>query len=213
MLLPCAPLPLRRWPPIARLLRTSRPPAVIRLVVAVVVDAIKRVLPRRLLAHVREERLEAAAPTIADRNAATAIAVPCRVARVRTALNHRPPRSVERVTRTGRVPMCPALVGSAAAAGGAISAEQAVRTHRHFGAARAHAVPACVTTSVGVRIRAHGQPSDRKAYEVVTVMAAHRAAFPRARLLVPAPPTLPPSRRRAARSRSAVAAPAPRPAR
>lgn len=78
---------------IAALLRGGRPAAVARAVAATVVDAVKRVLSRRALAHVGQEVLEHT-PTLADSNASAAVVVPVGIVGVRAALPHSDPRNV-----------------------------------------------------------------------------------------------------------------------
>ncbi len=61
---------------VARLLAPCRPSAVCRFVIAVVVDAVNRMIRRRSMSHVGQECLERLAPSVAHANAASAVIAP-----------------------------------------------------------------------------------------------------------------------------------------
>lgn len=73
---------LFRAPLISVLLASCRPPAIHSGVRTIIIDAIKRMLGRRSLAHVVQKRIGAGQPFIAHRNSATAVTLPISVARI-----------------------------------------------------------------------------------------------------------------------------------
>ena len=90
--------PAPRIPPVGALLLARRPAAVARLVVAVPIDPVDRVVEAGAWAHVGEEVFELQ-PPLADDYAATAVALEGRVSWVRAATAHRGPGSVGRRVR------------------------------------------------------------------------------------------------------------------
>lgn len=98
----------RDLPLVCTLLRLRRPPAVPRLVVAVVVDAVNRMRRRRLWPHVLDEQIKARssgfseAPAVAHSNPSVAIPNRPRAARIIAALENvvvSPHKGVRRVAR------------------------------------------------------------------------------------------------------------------
>jgi hypothetical protein len=91
----------RRWTParaprlaaIVGLFLLRRPAAILGRVRAVVVDAVERVKLRRTLSHVREERFEAVAPAVADRNSAATVVGVARCLRIQAPVLHLLPRA------------------------------------------------------------------------------------------------------------------------
>lgn len=100
----CRPVAQRHCPPeprkatvgagVSGLCRGVSPSHVSGLVVTVVVDAIKRVAPRRSAADIFKESNEAGAPFLADGNTSGAIARPSLIARILTAHLHHGPDGV-----------------------------------------------------------------------------------------------------------------------
>lgn len=90
---------------IAPLLKTCRPSAVPWLVVPIVIDAVDRVLGRRLPSHVGKEVEIRVEPTLADRDASASVAVVHPVARIQAALFHAYPRQVLRRHPALRLPV------------------------------------------------------------------------------------------------------------
>ncbi len=77
--------------PVHGLLLAGSPSAVSRLIVAVVVDALNRVIPRRSIAHVSEEGMEVDAPSLTHLNAAASITMETRYFGIVAALFHAAP--------------------------------------------------------------------------------------------------------------------------
>lgn len=75
----------------------SRPAAVSRFVVSIVVDAVERVAIRRFRSHIRK-KVRKCTPTIANRDAPTAVILPVPRAGIGASLNHSIPSTVFRPT-------------------------------------------------------------------------------------------------------------------
>lgn len=101
---------------IAALHKSGRPSAVRRLVVAIIVDAIKGHAVRTI-AHVRKEVLERMPPTVADANTARAVSTEVAVPRVIATLEHAVPRSelngLRHIVRGVRLPRLTPSIGFA----------------------------------------------------------------------------------------------------
>lgn len=78
---------------ITRLFSTSRPAAILRGVVPIVINAVNRVSLRRPLSHIRQKCAERI-PTLTNTNAASSVPGIARVSRVVTAAPHRIPRGI-----------------------------------------------------------------------------------------------------------------------
>lgn len=91
---PHAPRRLSVTAPVALLLRPCGPAAVARLVVAIVVDAVQRVISRRSPAHVGEERFVGDCPSLTDGDPSAAIVSVLFVAGTQATSAHASPRRV-----------------------------------------------------------------------------------------------------------------------
>lgn len=78
------------------LLSVGRPSAVVRSVIAIVVDAFNRMIVGRPLAHIREKLCEVSAPSFAYANTSCAVGVKACVASVVTTLLHVEPHTIFR---------------------------------------------------------------------------------------------------------------------
>src|SRR5258708_12147525 len=90
----------RFWAPVEGLLRLRGPAAVAGFVVAVVLDAVDRVLRRRSRPHVRVERRVVVEPTIAHQDAAASVVLVALVVRIEAAFLHRTPDCIFRRSRS-----------------------------------------------------------------------------------------------------------------
>jgi len=80
-------------PLIVGLLRRGRPPAIGRLIVAIIVNTVKRVFGARPRTHIGKEILKGIAPALAYRDAATAIIMILPICFAMAALKHTFPRA------------------------------------------------------------------------------------------------------------------------
>lgn len=83
-----------RWPAVVRLLDPCRPAAVIRLVIAAVVSAVKGVGWRWPRAHVREKGGEVMPPPLTDANSSASVVLEVSQPGIRATLDHMAPRNV-----------------------------------------------------------------------------------------------------------------------
>lgn len=116
---------------IGNLLAARCPTAVARLVRAIVIDPIDRMLGARLRPHVRKERGETVAPSLADCDPAPAVVRILRRVRVQAAALHRSPRSVLRRQRARvRQVVCGSCSSVTTAGDGSAGPQNRSRLHR-----------------------------------------------------------------------------------
>lgn len=81
------------WSSVTHLLRDCRPPAVVRHVMSIIIDTIKR-QALRAWSHIDQKVLEATQPAFTDSDTATAVVLELVVIRIQAPAFHRCPRAV-----------------------------------------------------------------------------------------------------------------------
>lgn len=148
---------------IVLLLSHRRPAAITRIVMAVIVDPIDRMLRRRARPHVAVEPLEIIRPLMADRNASRAVARPRTGATIKASRFHRMPygefrRICQAMRAVSHVAMCAPV---AATANGQFSQQQRRQNSRGRSAlATANPFRFLVTAPMRRRKFQHSEPSE-----------------------------------------------------
>ena len=158
----------RRMTTVFRLLRSSGPSTIGRLIISIIVNAIKTKLGRGFSAYIEQKILKAVLPSFTDSNSSPTVVGPTLDARKRTAIFHRHPSLIFR--RPLSVAPFSMLQGrnakfaqfaSKATTTPCCSACQMVRKNNSLVSAVAQTVPA---SPVGAR--EHNQPPEAPAGEV-----------------------------------------------
>ncbi len=125
------------------LFETSGPPAIPRLVVPLIIDAIEGEFFRGAFTHVPEECWETSAPTFADENSSTSPVLPLGVFSIAASAFHRLPRVVSQCPRAGRALSMfrPCLFDKAQAAAAALAGTKASAFHDEHRPASASTLP------------------------------------------------------------------------
>lgn len=153
-----------RFAPIGGLLFPSRPSAIFRAIVAVVVDAINRVTGRRARTHVQKERFKFI-PSIADANPASSVVTVCAAVGVSATVPQRQPGVVLRGFCSSMTEsLCPDALVAIAAARDLFTSLQGCGVRDRFLAAIACAKPSPVTVWAGSFI-----PNSDESSESLTV--------------------------------------------
>ena len=142
------------------LLQLGFPSNITRLVVAIVVDAAKRMLRRWARPNTGKKSLKAFIPFVAHPYPPPAIVFPVTALGVVASILHRVPRRIfGRIAHVVLAGACGCLLSQPATAGQVPRLSEPVPPRQHFGPAIAAAIPARMVELVARAFSQHGQPT------------------------------------------------------